>query len=73
MGGPFDFFGELSHPAYTDITETQYSNRMLLRDAMLRNGFKAINSEWWHFTVADEPYPDTYFTFPVSIRSVQPE
>ncbi len=68
MGSPFDFFGEKSHPDYRSITQEQYKNRMLLRDAMLRNGFKPIDCEWWHFTLADEPYPDTYFEFPVSSR-----
>ena len=66
MGGPFDFFGELSHPDFRGITEEQYENRMLLRRAMLRNGFLPIDCEWWHFTLADEPFPDTYFEFPVS-------
>ena len=65
MGGPFDWFGEESHPDYTGITPEQYANRMILRDAMLRHGFKPLDSEWWHFTLKDEPYPDTYFTFPV--------
>ena len=50
------------------ITDEQYDNRMLLRGAMLRNGFEPIDCEWWHFTLADEPYPDTYFDFPVSER-----
>ncbi len=66
MGGPFDFFGELSHPDYRGITEEQYDNRMTLRRVMLRNGFEPLDCEWWHFTLKDEPYPDTYFTFPVS-------
>ena len=65
MGGPFDFFGELSHPEYRGITETQYQNRMPLRSLMKEAGFRPISSEWWHFTRADEPYPETYFTFPV--------
>ena len=39
---------------------------MLLRQAMLRNGFEPIDCEWWHFTLEDEPYPDTYYSFPVS-------
>ena len=65
MGGPFDFFGELSHPDFRGITDEQYANRQFLRDTMLRHGFTPIPSEWWHFTLADEPYPDTYFTFPV--------
>jgi len=65
MGGTFDWFGQESHPDYRDITDEQFANRMILRDAMLRHGFKPLDSEWWHFTLRDEPYPDTYFTFPV--------
>jgi len=38
---------------------------MILRRAMLAAGFKPMDSEWWHFTLKDEPFPDTYFTFPV--------
>ena len=71
MGGTFDYFGELSHPDYTDITDEQYENRMILRDAMLSHGFKPLDEEWWHFTLQDEPYTDTYFTFPVSSESVK--
>ena len=63
MGGTFDWFGLESHPDYTDITPQQYANRKVLRDAMLRHGFKPYDCEWWHFTLADEPFPDTYFTF----------
>lgn len=66
MGGTFDWFGEESHPDYTAITEQQFTNRMILRDAMLRHGFKPLDSEWWHFTLADEPYKDTYFNHPVT-------
>ena len=66
MGSPFDFFSEISHQDCTAITEKQYDNRMLLRNLMLRNGFKPIDCEWWHFTLENEPYPDTYFEFPVS-------
>jgi len=67
MGGTFDYFGELSHPDYREgITEEQYQNRMYLRGVMLHFGFKPLSTEWWHFTLADEPYPDTYFTFPLT-------
>ncbi len=79
MGGTFDYFGLESHPdwcgdpetmEYTGdgedgITEEQFQNRMILRAAMLRHGFKPLVEEWWHFTLKDEPYPDVYFTFPV--------
>lgn len=71
MGGTFDYFGELSHPDYKDITDEQYNNRMILREAMLNNGFKPLVEEWWHFTLEDEPYPDTYFNFPVNESSVK--
>ena len=66
MGGPFDLFSEVSHPDYRGITEEQYANRMLLQHAMVRCGFRPIDCEWWHFTLENEPYPDTYFEFPVS-------
>ena len=68
MGGPFDFFGELSHPDHAGITPEQHANRMLLRDAMLARGFRPLSTEWWHFTLRDEPYPDTYFDIPVRSR-----
>ena len=77
MGGVFDWFGMESHsdcggnpetmeyrPNDT-ITAAQFQNRMMLRQAMMRHGFKPIVEEWWHFTLANEPFPDTYFTFPV--------
>jgi len=66
MGSPFDLFSEKSHPDYRGITDEQYDNRMLLQNAMTRNGFEPISCEWWHFTLVNEPYPNTYFDFPVS-------
>ena len=66
MGSPFDFFGEISHPDYMGVTQEQYENRMLLQNSMIRNGFLPIDCEWWHFVLKDEPYPDTYFTFPIA-------
>ena len=77
MGGTFDWFGIESHPDYGGNPETgefkpgkkisaeQFTNRMILRQAMLRHGFKPMSTEWWHFTLKDEPYPNTYFNFPV--------
>ena len=71
MGGTFDYFGERSHPDYTgDLTAEQINNRNTLRDIMVENGFKPLDTEWWHFTLENEPYPDTYFDFPVSEDSV---
>ena len=80
MGGTFDWFGPESHPDFCGdpetgafkptkkrraLTEQQFRNRMVLREAMLRHGFKPLSSEWWHFTLRNEPFPDTYFNFPV--------
>ncbi|MBQ9456513.1 MAG: M15 family metallopeptidase [Thermoguttaceae bacterium] len=65
MGGTFDWFGEESHPDFKGITPEQFKNRMILREIMLSNGFKPLEEEWWHFTLKNEPYPDTYFDFPV--------
>ncbi len=77
MGGTFDWFGRESHPDFggdpatqqyrpgDSITEQQFRNRMLLRSAMMRHGFRPYESEWWHFTLRNEPYPNTYFNFPV--------
>ncbi|MBQ1440777.1 MAG: M15 family metallopeptidase [Clostridia bacterium] len=66
MGSPFDLFSEVSHPDYKGITDEQFKNRMALQRVMVRNGFVPIDCEWWHFTLKNEPYPDTYFNFPVS-------
>ena len=66
MGSPFDMFSEISHPSYRGISDEQYENRMRLQKVMVRNGFEPIDNEWWHFKLKDEPYPDTYFEFPVS-------
>ena len=66
MGSPFDLFSPLSHPDCREVTDEQYENRLILQKVMVRNGFEPIDCEWWHFSLKDEPYPDTYFEFPVS-------
>ena len=58
-------FAEAASSNGRSITAEQFANRMILRQAMLRHGFKPLDSEWWHFTLSEEPFPDTYFTFPV--------
>ena len=65
MGGTFDLFNEISHPDYKKLTRAQKKNRKILHDAMVKAGFKGIDSEWWHFTLKEEPFPDTYFNFDV--------
>lgn len=77
MGGTFDWFGTESHPdcggnvttmryrQNDTLTKEQFENRMVLRRAMMRHGFRPYDCEWWHFTLRNEPYPDRYFKFPV--------
>ncbi len=66
MGSPFDYFSELSHLDCRAVTAAQFENRMLLQKLMVDGGFASIDCEWWHFTLENEPFPDTYFDFPVS-------
>lgn len=65
MGTGFDCFHQLSHPENNDIGPQQRSNRLLLKTLMAKYGFRNLPEEWWHFTLNNEPYPDTYFNFPV--------
>jgi len=65
MGTPFDLFDEKSSHSTTAITKEQASNRMILKDAMVEAGYGVYDPEWWHYTLDNEPYPDTYFDFPV--------
>ena len=65
MGSGFDFFGDISNHGTHLITPEQEKNRNILRDAMVEAGFKVYPEEWWHYTLENEPYPDTYFDFPV--------
>jgi len=65
MGTPFDFFSPKSWTADSSITPGQHANRMVLAAAMRRRGFRGYDKEWWHFTLRNEPFPETYFDFPV--------
>lgn len=65
MGTPFDFLDEESHPFTDLVSKVARNNRLFFRDLMLENGFSGVDTEWWHFTLKNEPFPDTYFNFPV--------
>jgi D-alanyl-D-alanine dipeptidase len=65
MGTPFDFFSPKSWVADASISAAAHANRMLLATAMRRHGFRPYEREWWHFTLRGEPFPQTYFDFPV--------
>jgi D-alanyl-D-alanine dipeptidase len=65
MGTPFDFFSPRSWPSDKHVGAEAQANRMLLAQAMRRRGFAPYDKEWWHFTLRREPYPHTYFDFPV--------
>lgn len=63
MGTPWDFFDLRSWPSSTEVSATQRANRMLLRTLIIEAGFRPLETEWWHFTLENEPFPDTYFNF----------
>lgn len=65
MGTRFDYLDELSHPFSPQVEDEARFNRLFLRDLMQQAGFQPIETEWWHFTLIDEPFPTTYFNFPV--------
>ncbi len=65
MGTPFDFFDERAHTDSPSVGPEPRRNRRHLRDAMERAGFVNFPKEWWHYTLGDEPYPDTYGDDPV--------
>ncbi|MGV9293168.1 D-Ala-D-Ala dipeptidase VanX [Amycolatopsis sp. NPDC003676] len=66
MGGGFDLMDAVSHHSAPSITAAEAANRQHLRSIMDDCGFAAYESEWWHYTLKDEPYPDTYFDFLVA-------
>ncbi|MCX7312832.1 MAG: M15 family metallopeptidase [Alphaproteobacteria bacterium] len=65
MGTPFDFFSPRSWPSDRSVSAEAQANRILLAQAMRKRGFRPYDKEWWHFTLRQEPYPQTYFDFPV--------
>lgn len=65
MGCGFDYFGPLAAHGAKGITAGQAANRTLLKEGMEACGFVAYRAEWWHYRLREEPYPDTYFDFPV--------
>lgn len=65
MGTCFDYFGTKERPADKKITEEHCNNCILLKNIMIKYGFIPCRREWWHFTLKEEPFPDTYFNFPV--------
>ena len=62
MGGGFDLMDEISHHG-ANVGAEAARNRLLLRGIMEESGFEAYENEWWHYTLRDEPYPNTYFDF----------
>jgi zinc D-Ala-D-Ala dipeptidase len=66
MGGGHDLMDAVSHHGATGITDDESKNRQLLRDIMDSAGFRSYDREWWHYALKREPYPDTYFDFPIT-------
>jgi D-alanyl-D-alanine dipeptidase len=71
MGTGYDCFDPLSHPFNGRVQGVQRRNRLRLRRVMLGEGFKPLPTEWWHFTLREEPFPETYFDFPVARSSLR--
>ena len=71
MGTGYDCFDPLAHPFNARIRGNARRNRLALREPMIRAGFKGLATEWWHFTLRDEPYPDTFFDFPMERASLR--
>ena len=65
MGSPWDFFDPISWVENNQITDQQRANRKLLASVMIIHGFKPLKEEWWHFSYIEEPFPETYFDFPI--------
>jgi D-alanyl-D-alanine dipeptidase len=63
MGGDHDLMDSLSHHGAAEISPVESRNREYLRSVMEASGFSSYDCEWWHYTLKDEPYPDTYFDF----------
>ncbi|MEV8413852.1 M15 family metallopeptidase [Streptomyces niveus] len=70
MGTGYDCFDTLSHTDDPRIQGERRANRQLLKSTLAGVGFTNLPEEWWHFTHKPELFPDTYFDFPVSWRSV---
>lgn len=68
MGGDFDLMDAASHHGARGLAEVEASNRRRLGALMDRCGFYSYEREWWHYTLKDEPYPDTYFDFPIVVK-----
>jgi len=66
MGGDFDLMDPISHHGVDEITRVEASNRQALRSVMEASGFESYEREWWHYTLSAEPYPETYFDFPIT-------
>lgn len=66
MGTDFDFFGPRSNMVSKEITPAQQQNRLFLKGLMAKHGFTHLPEEWWHYTLVDEPFPETYFNVPLN-------
>jgi D-alanyl-D-alanine dipeptidase len=66
MGTGFDCFDPKANTFHNNLTEIEKKNRKILYDVMTQNNFNNYEKEWWHYTLKNEPFPDTYFNFPVN-------
>ena len=71
MGGGFDCMDKISHGDAKNISIIAKANRQLLSQLMQAHGFVPYAEEWWHFTLKNEPFPKTYFNFPIVAMEVK--
>jgi D-alanyl-D-alanine dipeptidase len=71
MGTGYDCFDPVSHPYNGRIRGKARRNRLKLREPVIAAGFKGLATEWWHFTLKAEPYPETFFDFPMEKASLR--
>ena len=71
FGGCFDYFGNLSHTNYTGIEQIFQDRRQFLKQIMEENDFENLPEEWWHYTLKDQQFPNTYFNFPVNATLIK--
>ncbi|SHH19036.1 M15 family metallopeptidase [Ferrimonas marina] len=63
MGSSYDCFDPRSHSEAAQVSAEARRNRLLLRLLMEQVGFEHYPEEWWHFTLKDEPYPNSEFDY----------
>jgi zinc D-Ala-D-Ala dipeptidase len=71
VGTGYDCIDPRAHTLDPRINGRPHRNRLRLKHTLEDAGFAPYANEWWHFTLRGEPYPETYFNFPVARDSLR--